>query len=117
MSNKIKRTLMIMKQLYKDGNTTVYSLSNKDGYIKAKIQNKEKLEIGQIIEIEYSGEAIVDVSSYKIITNYKSEDYLPISKMDIEDIMNKINKITNEYIVSPQAVKLNNYFFQDEEFL
>ncbi|MGX4599928.1 HD domain-containing protein [Faecalimicrobium sp. JNUCC 81] len=117
MSNKTKRTLMIMKRLYKDGNKTVYSLSDKNGYIKAKLANKGKLDIGQVIEIEDNNEYIVDVSNYKIITDYKLEDYLPTSKMPIEDIMDEIEEISKEYITSPQAVKLNDYFFKDEEFL
>ncbi|MBO3444593.1 HD domain-containing protein [Clostridium sp. CCUG 7971] len=117
MSNKTKRTLMIMKRLYKDGNKTVYSLSDKNGYIKAKVANKGKLDIGQVIEIEDNNEYVVDVSNYKIITDYKLEDYLPTSKMPIEDIMDEIEEISKKYITSPQAVKLNDYFFKDEEFL
>lgn len=117
MSNKTRRTLMIMKRLYKDGNKTVYSLCDKNGYIKAKFANKGKLDIGQVIEIEDSDEYVVDVSNYKIITEYKLEDYLPTSKIPIEDIMDKIEEISKKYIISPQAVKLNDYFFKDAEFL
>lgn len=117
MSNKRKRTLMIMKRLYKDGNKTVYSLSDKSGYIKAKLENKGKLDIGQVIEIEDSNGYVVDVSSYKIIKDYNLEDYLPTLKMPVEEIMDKIEEITKEYIVSPQALKLNDYFFKNEEFL
>lgn len=117
MSNKTKKNFMIMKRLYKDGNKTVYSLCDKSGYIKAKLQNKGKLDIGQVIEIEDNNEVVIDVSSYKIITNYKLEDYLPTAKMPMEDIMGKIEEISNKYITSPQAVKLNDYFFKDEEFL
>ena len=31
--------------------------------------------------------------------------------------MEDIDIISKEYIISPQAVKLNDYFFKDEEFI
>lgn len=118
MSNeKIKNSFMIMKRLYKDGTKNVYLLSNREGYIKAKIASKLKLEVGQVIEIEYVQEAIVDVLDLKILNDYNITDYLPTVKRHIEDIMNDIEEITKECITSTQGKKLNDYFFKDEKFL
>lgn len=114
-NNKI--SLMVMKSLYKDGNKQVYLLSDKTGYLKGKINIKVKVSIGQVIEIEYSTDTVIDISSFKIIEEYNLEDYLPTVNRPIEDIMNDIDEITKECIHSVEGLKLNNYFFKDEVFL
>ena len=47
----VKISLMVNKKLYKDGNKMLYLLSDKSGYINAKVPRKLKLEPGQVIEI------------------------------------------------------------------
>lgn len=113
----IKVSLMVMKKLYKDGNKVVYLLSDKSGYINGKVNQKIKLEPGQVIEIEGNKDNVIDIIHLKVIENYEVEDYLVSVKRPIEDIMNDIEEITNEYITSPQGKLLNNYFFKDESFL
>ncbi|RDY28013.1 HD domain-containing protein [Romboutsia weinsteinii] len=113
----IKISLMIMKKLYKDGNKFVYSLSDRSGYIKAKIAAKLKLEPGQVVDIEGTKDFVIDVSSLKVIKNYNIEDYLPSVKRPVEEIMKDIEDITRECIISPQGRKLNDYFFKDENFI
>ena len=108
---------MVMKKLYKDGNKMIYTLCDKSGYINGKINSKLRLELGQVIEIEGTKDYVIDASSVKVLENYKLEDYLPSVKRPIEEIMEDIDIISKEYIISPQAVKLNDYFFKDEEFL
>ena len=114
---KINISLMVMKKLYKDGNKMIYTLCDKSGYINGKINSKLRLELGQVIEIEGTKDYVIDASSVKVLENYKLEDYLPSVKRPIEEIMEDIDIISKEYIISPQAVKLNDYFFKDEEFL
>ena len=101
----------------KDGNKMIYTLCDKSGYINGKINSKLRLELGQVIEIEGTKDYVIDASSVKVLENYKLEDYLPSVKRPIEEIMEDIDIISKEYIISPQAVKLNDYFFKDEEFL
>ena len=113
----VKISLMIMKKLYKDGNKVLYTLSDKRGYINARIAPKLKLEPGQVVEIEGTKDFVIDVSHLNVIENYELEDYLATVKRPIEDIMQDIDEITKECITSPQAVKLNDYFFKDESFL
>ena len=56
---------MINKKLYKEGNKIVYILSDKSGYINAKIPTKLKLDIGQVIEVEGVKDYVLDVSKLK----------------------------------------------------
>ena len=114
---KINISLMVMKKLYKDGNKMIYTLCDKSGYINGKIAQRLRLEPGQVIEIDGTKDYVIDASSVKVLENYKLEDYLPSVKRPIEEIMEDIDIISKEYIISPQAVKLNDYFFKDEEFL
>lgn len=116
-NGNIKISLMIMKKLYKDGNKFVYMLSDKSGYIKAKIAQKLKLELGQVVEVEGIKDFVIDVSHLNVVKNYNLEDYLPTVKRPIEDIMEDIEMLTKECITSFQGIKLNDYFFKDEEFL
>ena len=96
---------------------SIYTLCDKSGYINGKIAQRLRLEPGQVIEIDGTKDYVIDASSVKVLENYKLEDYLPSVKRPIEEIMEDIDIISKEYIISPQAVKLNDYFFKDEEFL
>ncbi|MGL5752698.1 MAG: HD domain-containing protein [Paraclostridium sp.] len=113
-----KTSLMVMKRIHRDSNMSTYILTDSSEEIKARIPNKYRLKIGQVIEIESKKEPTMDeVKSVKIIENYELEDYLPTVKRPIEDIMKDIDDITNEYIKSPEGKALNDYFFKDEAFL
>lgn len=113
-----KTSLMVMKRIHRDSNMSTYILTDSSEEIKARIPNKYKLKVGQVIEIDSKKEPTMDeVKSVKIIENYELEDYLPTVKRPIEDIMKDIDDITNEYIKSPEGKALNDYFFKDEAFL
>ena len=113
----VKISLMINKKLYKEGNKIVYLLSDKSGYINAKIPAKLKLDIGQVIEVEGVKDFVIDVSQVKMIENYDVKDYLPSVDRDIDEIMEEIEDISRECIISPQGKMLDDYFFKNEEFL
>lgn len=113
----VKTSLMVNKRLYKDGNKMLYILSDKSGYINAKIPMKLKLEPGQVIEIEGVKDYVLDVFQVKLLENYDINDYLASVNRDINEIMESIEEISNECIISPQAKILDDYFFKNEEFL
>lgn len=113
----VKTSLMVNKRLYKDGNKMLYILSDKSGYINAKIPMKLKLEPGQVIEVEGVKDYVLDVFQVKLLENYDINDYLASVNRDIDEIMESIEEISNECIISPQAKMLNDYFFKNEEFL
>ena len=113
----VKISLMVNKKLYKEGNKMMYLLSDKSGYINAKIPTRLKLEIGQVIEIEGVKDYILDVSQAKIVSDYNVDDYLVSVDRDINEIMEDIEEISRECITSPQGKMLDDYFFKNEEFL
>lgn len=113
----VKISLMVNKKLYKDGNKMLYLLSDKSGYINAKIPVKVKLEPGQVIEIEGVKDYILDVFQVKIIEEYNVDDYLATVSRNIDEIMEDIEAISRECIISPQGKILDDYFFKDEKFL
>lgn len=113
----VKTSLMVNKKLYKDGNKMIYLLSDKSGYINAKIPTKIKLEPGQVIEIEGIKDYNLDVSQAKIIKDYNIDDYLAMVNRNIDEIMEDIEEISRECIISPEGRKLDDYFFKNEEFL
>ena len=113
----VKITLMIMKKLYKEKNKIVYTLCDKSSYINARISDRLKLEVGQVIEIEGVKDYVIDVSNVRVIDNFNIEDYLITVNRDIEKIMDEIEEISKNYIISPQAIRLNDYFFKDNNFL
>ncbi|MGL5329885.1 MAG: HD domain-containing protein [Peptostreptococcaceae bacterium] len=117
LNTNLKTSLIIMKKLYRDGDKYVYMLSDKSGQIKAKLPSKIRLEVGQVIKVDCKKEHTLDIPKVEILTEYNIEDYLPAVKRPIEDIMNEIEDISNEYILSQEGRVLNDYFFKDEAFL
>lgn len=113
----VKISLMVNKRLYKDGNKMIYLLSDKSGYINAKVPLKVKLEPGQVVEIEGIKDYVLDVSQIKIIENYNVDDYLATVSRDINEIMEDIEEISRACITSPQGKMFDDYFFKDENFL
>ena len=113
----VKTSLMVNKRLYKDGSKMLYILSDKSGYINAKIPMKLKLEPGQVIEVEGVKDYVLDVFQVKLLENYDINDYSASVNRDIDEIMESIEEISNECIISPQAKMLDDYFFKNEEFL
>ncbi|WP_343347822.1 3'-5' exoribonuclease YhaM family protein [Terrisporobacter petrolearius] len=113
----VKISLMVNKKLYKDGNKMLYLLSDKSGYINAKIPVKVKLEPGEVIEIEGVKNYILDVFQVKIIEEYNVDDYLATVSRNIDEIMEDIEAISRECIMSPQGKILDDYFFKDDKFL
>ena len=113
----VKISLMVNKKLYKEGNKMMYLLSDKSGYINAKIPTRLKLEIGQVIEVEGVKDYILDVSQAKIVSDYNVDEYLVSVDRDINEIMEDIEEISRECITSPQGKMLDDYFFKNEEFL
>ncbi len=112
----VKISLMVNKKLYK-GNKMLYLLSDKSGYINAKVPVKVKLEPGQVVEIEGVKDYVLDVFQVETIENYDVNDYLATVNRDIEEIMEDIEEISKECITSPEGKILDDYFFKNEEFL
>ena len=117
-ANDVQTSLMVMKKLYSDNNKYVCILGDKTGDIKATVPvTNEKIEIGQVLEVKGKKDLALEVIEFTVIKDFNIEDYLPVVKRPIEEIMEEIEKLTQENITSEQAIELNNFFFKDEEFV
>lgn len=117
ISSTVHLPLMVMKKLYRDGNKTGYILGDKTGEIKALLDNGIKLNIGQVIEVWGIREQNLEISKFAEINSFNVEDYLPTLKRPIDEVMSEIENLTHEIIVTEQAKVINDYFFENEEFI
>ncbi|AOR22816.1 3'-5' exoribonuclease YhaM family protein [Clostridium taeniosporum] len=114
----IEINLMVMKIIFKDANKTVCILADKTGEIKTNIPSKnDEIKTGMVLRVSGIKGVNLDIKKYEFISEYSLEDYLPTVKKPIEDIMNEIEEYTNKYIISREGKALNDYFFNDENFL
>lgn len=117
ISSKVQLRLMVMKKLYREGNKTGYILGDKTGDIKALLDNGIKLQIGQVIDVWGTREFNLEITKFSEVDQFDIEDYLPTLKRPINEVMDEMDKLTSEVIVSEEALSLNDYFFKDEKFL
>ncbi|SHI59684.1 3'-5' exoribonuclease [Clostridium cavendishii DSM 21758] len=114
----LKTSLIVNKIIFNDSNKVVCILADKTGDIKATLSNKDgNIKEGTVIYVEGVKDSNLEIKKYEILSDYKIEDYLPIVKRPIEDIMNEIDLLTKKYIFSREGKALNDYFFKDETFL
>lgn len=114
----IKEAFMVMKKLYRDGINTVVILGDKTGDFKAAIKDAEgSIEVGDVIQIEGKYQPSMDVVKYSKVNEFKLEDYLPVARRPIEDMMNEMEAMSNEEFKSKECIALNDYFFKNEDFL
>lgn len=117
-NKEINSSFMIIKKLYRDGDRNVVYLGDKSGDMKASIKDENnELNIGTVLSVKGKPGNIFEVKEYKKLNNYKIEDYLPVVGRSIEDIMTEIKDISGDVIKSREGMELNNYFFNNEEFL
>lgn len=116
--DNVKISLMVMRVLFREPEKVVCILADKSGEIKANISGKNAdIVEGKVIEVEGIKDGVLDVKKYEVISDYNPSDYLPTVKRSIKEIMESIEAFTNQYITSSEAKALNDYFFQDENFL
>ena len=115
---EIELSLMVMRIIFKDNNKIVCILADKSSEIKANIHSKdEKINPGAVLKISGIKNINLDVKKYEFIADYNIEDYLPVVKRNIDEIMGDIDKLTAKYVISREGNELNNYFFCNNEFL
>jgi 3'-5' exoribonuclease len=116
--NKRNITLMLMKKVFRENEKTTAYLGDKTGDVKAEIiDSKDELVVGDVLQLIGDLDRVLEVKSYKKIVEYDVEDYLPCIKTPIEEIMKEIDFITQEEIKSKESKALNDYFFNNPEFL
>lgn len=116
-NSKVELSLMVMKRLNREGNKTAYILADQSGDIKALVDNTNKLEIGQVINVYGVRGYNLEVDGFYPVESYDVADYLPTLKRPIDEVMHEIEMLTQAYVVSEQGLALNDYFFKDQEFV
>ncbi len=117
VSSKVQLRLMVMKKLYREGNRTGYILGDKTGDIKALMDNGIQLQVGQVVDVWGTRESNLEISKFAEVIEYDLEDYLPALNRPIEEVMDEMENLTREVIISEEALLLNDYFFKNEEFM
>ena len=118
--DRVKLSFMINKILSRDNGTITAYIGDKTGDIKAifKFEHMD-LNIGDIIETKGTlGEPYRPESVKKIkLDDDNLTDFLPSVETPIEEILNNLEKLSNEEFESKEVIALNNYFFKDEKFI
>ncbi|WP_125153027.1 HD domain-containing protein [Clostridium rectalis] len=112
---KISSSFMVMKKL----NRGAMYIGDRTGDIKAFVEiGYDILKVGDVICIDgIASENIIDVKSFVITKAFNLEDYLPTVEKPIENILNEIRIISEEEFIDKEIICLNNYFFEDDNFL
>ncbi|APH13385.1 HDIG domain protein [Clostridium sporogenes] len=115
---KINSQFMILKKIYKDGDSIIAYIGDRTGDIKVKILDKKAvLDAGDVIECSFIFSNNSEILNFKKIDEFLLEDFLPTVDRPIEEIMNEIEEISKDEFKSKECIELNNYFFKDQEFL
>jgi 3'-5' exoribonuclease len=111
-------SFMIMKRLAFEGDNVIVILGDKSGDTKASVPARgNNLKVGDVLYVKAVKEGILKVSDYTIEKEVDLDDFLPVVKRSIEDIMDEIEQISREEFKSDAAKSLNDYFFKNEEFV
>ncbi|GAA0748335.1 HD domain-containing protein [Clostridium oceanicum] len=115
---KINSSFMVFKKLRREKNKNIMYIGDKTGDFKCSVIDKEDtINLGDVIHFKSTFNNITEVQNFKRIEEFKIEDYLPTIDRPIEEIMDEIKKISKEEFKSKDCIKLNDYFFKNEEFL
>ena len=115
---EIKISLMVMRVIFRDTSKVVCILADKTGEIKATISNKKgDITEGRVLQIEGNKDGNLEVKKYEFLAEYELENYLPTVKKPIEEIMDKLEALTDKYVISKEGKELNDYFFKNPEFV
>ncbi|MBL4931690.1 3'-5' exoribonuclease YhaM family protein [Clostridium paridis] len=116
--SNMKIDLMVNRIISREASRVICIMSDKTGDIKATIPNRrDDIKEGKVLEIEGIKDGTLEVKKYEFISEFDYSDFLPTVKRPIEEIMDEIELYTDEYIISPEAKALNDYFFKDEAFV
>lgn len=109
--------VMIKKKFYDAEGREMYYVGDNSGDLKVFIPGGNKYNIGDVIKIEAVLDGKFKVNKSEKIENFKIEDFLPSVKRPIEDIMSELKSISEQEFKDIQVKALNDYFFNDIEFL
>ncbi len=115
---KVKDSFMIMKKVYREGINTIAYIGDRTGDIKSSIEDKlDLLNKGDVIDIKGVFTNILEIKEFTKIEDYVLQDYLPAVERPIEEIMKELEEMSKEEFKTKECKALNDYFFNNEEFL
>lgn len=109
----IKEVLLIVREKTIVDNSIRYIL----GDITEDITfiSSEKAEEGDIVVATFENGGIKNISLYA--EGYDLEDYMPHTKRNMDSILEELEQLTTNTFQDEEVVRLNNYFFSNEEFV
>jgi len=116
-SQKFIMLVMIKKKFYDAEGRVMHYVGDNSGDLKVFIPEGTKYNIGDVIKIEAVSDGKFKINKSEKIENFRIEDFLPTVKRPIEDIMNDLKSISDEEFKDNEVKALNDYFFNDIEFL
>lgn len=118
MNEIIESTFMVIKILSYDKNDFIAVIGDNSGEIKAYIKNiNTVINIGDVILVKGKLASKFKVNFIKKISEIDILDYLPSVKKSINEIMIGLNDISKSEFKSLEAKSIDDYFFNNEEFL
>lgn len=118
INQNVESTFMVIKILSYDKNDFIAVIGDNSGEIKAYIKNINiEINVGDVILIKGKFTSKFRVNFIKKIIDVDILDYLPSVKRPINEIMEELNNISKDEIKSLEAKTLDDYFFNNEEFL
>jgi 3'-5' exoribonuclease len=117
-SQHVEGSFMVMKKLTMEGNNLVAYIGDKTGDVKAYIPiEEEELKVGDVIHIKAVKDSALQITKYKKEKTYDLNDYLPAISKPLEDIMAELDQISQEEFKSEECKNLNDYFFNNLDFV
>lgn len=114
----LETSFMIMKILAREEGKLTAFIGDKTGDIKASITDLENtLQVGDIISVKGVMDNILVVEEFKKESIQDLGDYLPSVKRPIGDIMKELEEISKKEFKTKEAIILNDYFFNNKEFI
>jgi 3'-5' exoribonuclease len=114
----VESTFMIIKILSYDLENLIAVIGDSSGEVKAYIKNiGTELKVGDVILIKGKLTSKFKVNFIKKISDIDISDYLPSVKRPINEIMKELNDISEKEFKSLEAKSINEYFFNNEDFL
>ena len=115
----VNEAFMIMKKVGNQEKSTFAYIGDKSGDVKAYLNDPgNTLKEGDVIKAEgLFKDNSLDVKTYKKLTSFNIEDFLKTIDRPILDILTEINKLSEECFKDKRCIELNNFFFNNNEFM
>lgn len=115
---KVQLNLMVNKIIDRNGSMVWAYVGDKHKGIKCifSIDDNEVNE-GDVLQFVGNYAEPFKPDSYKVLSEFEVEDYLPTVTRPVEEILDEIKQISKKEFLSEEVKKLDSYFFDNEHFI